>query len=110
MRLPEGLTWETILSSREGYRRAIAGFDPAVVARLTLWMKAKCMKYVGIIRDQLMRKSMHRDRSSSNFLPCSETYSSRKAQRTHLTSALYPLARQEDNRSGRLIVWTWPER
>lgn len=28
-----GLSWETILRKREGYREAFAGFDPAVVAR-----------------------------------------------------------------------------
>ena len=28
-----GLSWSTILSKREGYRRAFAGFDPAAVAR-----------------------------------------------------------------------------
>jgi DNA-3-methyladenine glycosylase I len=27
-----GLSWATILNKREGYRRAFAGFDPAVVA------------------------------------------------------------------------------
>jgi len=28
-----GLSWSTILHKRDGYRRAFAGFDPAVVAR-----------------------------------------------------------------------------
>src|SRR4249920_4114138 len=28
-----GLSWETILKKREGYRAAFAGFDPAAVAR-----------------------------------------------------------------------------
>ena len=28
-----GLSWSTILSKREGYRAAFAGFDPAQVAR-----------------------------------------------------------------------------
>ena len=30
-----GLSWETILRKRDGYRRAFADFDPAVVARFT---------------------------------------------------------------------------
>src|ERR1043165_5650885 len=48
-----GLTWETILLRREGYRKAFAGFDPAVVARFTPPMKAALMKGVGIIRNRL---------------------------------------------------------
>jgi DNA-3-methyladenine glycosylase I len=28
-----GLSWETILKKRDGYRRAFAGFDPEAVAR-----------------------------------------------------------------------------
>jgi DNA-3-methyladenine glycosylase I len=48
-----GLTWETILLRREGYRKAFAGFDPAVVARFTPRKKALLMKNVGIIRNQL---------------------------------------------------------
>ena len=28
-----GLSWETVLSKREGYRKAFAGFDPEKVAR-----------------------------------------------------------------------------
>ena len=30
-----GLSWETILQKREGYRMAFAGFDPRIVARFT---------------------------------------------------------------------------
>ncbi len=48
-----GLTWETILLRREGYRKAFAGFDPAAVARLTSRRKAALMKDVGIIRNRL---------------------------------------------------------
>lgn len=48
-----GLTWETILLRREGYRRAFSGFDPAAVARLTSRRKAALMKDVGIIRNRL---------------------------------------------------------
>lgn len=48
-----GLTWETILLRREGYRKAFAGFDPAVVARFTSRKKASLMKNVSIIRNRL---------------------------------------------------------
>jgi DNA-3-methyladenine glycosylase I len=48
-----GLTWETVLLRREGYRQAFTGFDPAVVARFTPRMKAALMKDTGIIRNRL---------------------------------------------------------
>ncbi|WHZ26476.1 MAG: DNA-3-methyladenine glycosylase [Nitrospira sp.] len=48
-----GLAWETILLRREGYRKAFAGFDPAVVARFTQRRKGALMKDVGIIRNHL---------------------------------------------------------
>ncbi|MDF0651261.1 MAG: DNA-3-methyladenine glycosylase I [Nitrospira sp.] len=48
-----GLTWETILLRREGYRKAFAGFDPALVARFTTRKKAVLMREAGIIRNQL---------------------------------------------------------
>lgn len=48
-----GLTWETILLRREGYRKAFVGFDPAVVARFTPRIQAALMKDVGIIRNRL---------------------------------------------------------
>ena len=48
-----GLTWETILLRREGYRKAFAGFDPTAVARLTSRRRAALMKDAGIIRNRL---------------------------------------------------------
>ncbi len=48
-----GLTWETILLRREGYRQAFGRFDPRKVARFTPRMKAALMKDVGIIRNRL---------------------------------------------------------
>lgn len=48
-----GLTWETILLRRAGYRKAFAGFDPAEVARFTPRKKAALLKAVGIIRNRL---------------------------------------------------------
>ncbi len=48
-----GLTWETILLRREGYRRAFAEFDPKKVARFTAKRKALLLKNPGIIRNRL---------------------------------------------------------
>ncbi|MEK6762843.1 MAG: DNA-3-methyladenine glycosylase I [Nitrospirota bacterium] len=48
-----GLTWETILLRREGYRRAFREFDPEKVARFTAKRKAMLMENPGIIRNRL---------------------------------------------------------
>lgn len=48
-----GLSWETILTKREAYRRAFAGFDPAKVARFTAARRAKLMQDAGIVRNRL---------------------------------------------------------
>ncbi|HSQ50706.1 MAG TPA: DNA-3-methyladenine glycosylase I [Nitrospiraceae bacterium] len=48
-----GLTWETILLRRDGYRRAFAEFDPRKVARFTAKKKALLLKNSGIIRNRL---------------------------------------------------------
>ena len=48
-----GLTWETILLRRVGYRRAFAEFDPMKVARFTDKKKAVLLKNPGIIRNRL---------------------------------------------------------
>lgn len=48
-----GLTWETILLRREGYRKAFADFDPKKVARFTVKKKAVLLKNPGIIRNRL---------------------------------------------------------
>lgn len=48
-----GLTWETILRRREGYRKAFAGFDPVKVARFDRQKKAALLENVGIIRNRL---------------------------------------------------------
>jgi DNA-3-methyladenine glycosylase I len=48
-----GLTWETILRRRHGYRTAFASFDPAKVARFTTRHKAALLKDPGIIRNRL---------------------------------------------------------
>ena len=48
-----GLTWETILCRRDGYRKAFAAFDPAEVTRFTTKRKTALMKDPGIIRNRL---------------------------------------------------------
>jgi DNA-3-methyladenine glycosylase I len=48
-----GLTWETILLRREGYRLAFAEFDPKKVARFTAKKKVLLLKNPGIIRNRL---------------------------------------------------------
>ena len=48
-----GLTWETILLRRDGYRRAFAEFDPEKVARFTAKRKTMLMGNPGIIRNRL---------------------------------------------------------
>lgn len=48
-----GLSWETILKRREGYRRAFDNFDVEKVARYTRRKKEKLLQDVGIIRNRL---------------------------------------------------------
>jgi len=48
-----GLSWWTILSRREGYRKAFAGFDPRRVARFTPQRIEKLLADPGIIRNRL---------------------------------------------------------
>lgn len=48
-----GLSWETILRKREGYRRAYGGFDPAKVARFGEKQVAKLLADPGIVRNRL---------------------------------------------------------
>lgn len=48
-----GLTWETILSRRDGYRRAFAGFDQAKIARFDAKQRAILLQNPEIIRNRL---------------------------------------------------------
>jgi DNA-3-methyladenine glycosylase I len=48
-----GLAWITILRKREGYRRALAGFDPERVARFTPQRVERLMEDAGIVRNRL---------------------------------------------------------
>jgi DNA-3-methyladenine glycosylase I len=52
-----GLSWETILKRRDGYRKAFAGFDPAKVARFTPKKVEALLKDTGIIRNRLKVES-----------------------------------------------------
>jgi DNA-3-methyladenine glycosylase I len=47
-----GLSWQTILNKREGYRRAFKGFDPDAVARFGLQKIDRLMKDAGIVRNR----------------------------------------------------------
>jgi DNA-3-methyladenine glycosylase I len=47
-----GLSWQTILNKREGYRRAFAGFDPAKVARFDAGKTERLMQDPGIVRNR----------------------------------------------------------
>jgi len=48
-----GLSWETILKKREGYRAAFAGFDPEAVARFTPARVARILLDPGVVRNRL---------------------------------------------------------
>jgi DNA-3-methyladenine glycosylase I len=48
-----GLTWNTILRRREGYRTAFAEFNPAKVANFTVKRKKELLNDPGIIRNRL---------------------------------------------------------
>lgn len=52
-----GLTWETILLRRAGYRKAFAEFNPVKVARFNAKKKASLLKNPGIIRNRLKIES-----------------------------------------------------
>ena len=52
-----GLSWQTILRKREGYRRAFAGFDPDVVARYGEADEARLLADPGIVRNRAKIKA-----------------------------------------------------
>jgi DNA-3-methyladenine glycosylase I len=47
-----GLSWQTVLRKREGYRRAFGGFDVDVVARYTEADEARLLADAGIVRNR----------------------------------------------------------
>ena len=48
-----GLTWDTILRKRAGYRNVFANFDPTQVARFTAKQKAALLHDPSIVRNRL---------------------------------------------------------
>ena len=52
-----GLSWSTILSKREAYREAFAGFDPVKVARFGARDIARLLRNDGIVRNRLKIQS-----------------------------------------------------
>jgi DNA-3-methyladenine glycosylase I len=48
-----GLSWETILRRREGYRQVFAGFDPVKIARFDGAKKRALLRDTRIIRNRL---------------------------------------------------------
>jgi DNA-3-methyladenine glycosylase I len=48
-----GLSWQTILNKREGYRRAFAGFEPAKVARFDARKVDRLLLDPSIVRNRL---------------------------------------------------------
>ena len=52
-----GLSWATILHKREGYRRAFAGFDPAMVARFDHRKVERLLQDPSIVRNRLKVES-----------------------------------------------------
>jgi DNA-3-methyladenine glycosylase I len=69
-----GLSWETILNKREGYRKAFAGFDPVKVARFTDAKLAKLLENPGIVRNRLKVKAARGNAVA--FLEIQEEYGS----------------------------------
>ena len=52
-----GLSWDTILRKRGGYRQAFAKFDPRKVARYSAAKRKSLMKHPGIVRNRLKIES-----------------------------------------------------
>lgn len=52
-----GLSWNTILNRRDGYRRAFEGFDPEAVARFDEGRMEALMHDEGIVRNRLKIRS-----------------------------------------------------
>lgn len=69
-----GLSWETILKKREGYRSAFAGFDPAAVARFTPARVERLLQNPAIVRHRL--KIEGTVRNARAFLEVQEEFGS----------------------------------
>ena len=69
-----GLSWLTILKRRDGYRRALAGFDPEAVARFDDAKQEALRQDAGIIRNrQKIRSAVNNARA---FLKVQEEFGS----------------------------------
>jgi DNA-3-methyladenine glycosylase I len=69
-----GLSWDTILRKREGYREAFAGFDPAAVARYDEERIAELLANPSIVRNRL--KVAGAVRNARAFLAVQEEWGS----------------------------------
>lgn len=69
-----GLSWLTILRKREGYRRALAGFDPARVAAFDPARIEELMQNPGIVRNR--RKLEAAVTNARAFLAVSDEFGS----------------------------------
>jgi DNA-3-methyladenine glycosylase I len=69
-----GLSWSTILKKREGYRAALDGFDPAIVARYDERKTAELLADAGIVRNRL--KVASAVSNAHAFLTVQEEYGS----------------------------------
>jgi DNA-3-methyladenine glycosylase I len=56
-----GLSWNTILNKRGGYRTAFAGFDPVKVARFTPARVERLLEDPGIVRNRMKVESVIRN-------------------------------------------------
>ena len=61
-----GLSWNTILNKREGYRRAFAGFDPEAVARFGPKDVERLLADPGIVRNRLKVESTVDERAPAS--------------------------------------------
>lgn len=69
-----GLSWNTILRKREGYRRCFAGFDPEKVARFTEKDVEMLMQDASIVRNR--KKIESAINNARHFLEVTEKYGS----------------------------------
>jgi DNA-3-methyladenine glycosylase I len=69
-----GLSWDTILKKREGYRRNFAGFDPRMVAAFTDQQLEAMLKNPGIVRNRL--KVFSARKNAVAFLKIQEEFGS----------------------------------
>lgn len=69
-----GLSWETILRKRQGYRRVFAGFDPRRVARFSPSDIDAALRDSGIVRNRL--KVHGAVRNAKAFLQVEKEYGS----------------------------------